>query len=108
MLESFILDIILYISYFLGFLGVIMISIGSIKIIILFFKLKDNFFVPMVQTYNKYLILGLDFFVGKDLIDILLIDTNDDFYKEIILIFTVVFIRLILTLMAERELKDIK
>jgi uncharacterized membrane protein len=107
-MENFILDIVLFISYFLGFLGVLMITLGSIKTIILFFKIKHNFFVVMIQTFNKYLILGLDFFVGKDLIDILLIDTKDDFYKEIILIFTVVFIRLILTLMAERELKDIK
>ncbi|HID92127.1 TPA: DUF1622 domain-containing protein, partial [Candidatus Peregrinibacteria bacterium] len=48
--------------------------------------------------------IGLDFFVGKDMIDTMLIHTGENFWEEVTIIIIVVIIRIVLTIMAEREL----
>lgn len=105
---EYIFPIINALSLVLGLFGVFIISIGSLKSAWTYIKIKENAFPYIRRTFNQHLIIGLDFFVGKDIIDTMLIDTGEKFLEEITILIIVVVIRIALTIMAERELTAIK
>lgn len=96
------------ISLILGLFGVFIISIGSAKSAWEYIKNNDNSFQKIRLIFSQHLIIGLDFFVGKDIIDTMLIHTGGNFWEEITILIIVVVIRVLLTLMAERELLALK
>ncbi len=103
---EYITPIISYISLLFGLFGVIIISIGSIQSAIEYIKNTTHSFQKIRLIFSQHLIIGLDFFVGKDIIDTMLIDAGEKFGEDITILIIVVVIRIALTLMAERELNS--
>jgi len=93
------------ISFLLGLFGVLIITIGSIKSAWEYIKNSNDSFQKIRLIFSHHLIIGLDFFVGKDIIDTMLIHTGQNFWEEVTIIIIVVIIRISLTIMAERELQ---
>jgi len=91
------------VSFILGIFGVFIIIIGSIKSAWEYIKNTNDSFQKIRLIFSQHLIIGLDFFVGKDIIDTL-IHTGENFWEEVTIIIIVVIIRIVLTIMAEREL----
>ncbi|HIQ57242.1 TPA: DUF1622 domain-containing protein [Candidatus Gracilibacteria bacterium] len=92
------------VSFILGIFGVFIIIIGSIKSAWEYIKNTNDSFQKIRLIFSQHLIIGLDFFVGKDIIDTMLIHTGENFWEEVTIIIIVVIIRIVLTIMAEREL----
>ena len=101
-------EIVGFLSLLLGLFGVIIIIIGSTKSSIEYIQYGNESFQKIRLLFSQHLIIGLDFFVGKDIIDTMLIYTGESFWKELSLMIVVVFIRIVLTVMADRELETIK
>ncbi len=97
-----------FLSLLLGLFGIIIILIGSGKSALEYIIHGNNSFQQIRLIFSQHLIIGLDFFVGKDIIDTMLINTGEKFWEEIAILIIVVIIRVILTVMAERELKTIR
>lgn len=93
------------ISLVLGIFGIMIITIGSGKSAWEYFLNGSAGFQEIRLIFSQHLIIGLDFFVGKDIIDTMLLDTGEQFWEEIATLIIVVVIRVLLTIMAERELK---
>jgi len=107
-LFEYIFPVVSIISLLLGLFGVFIISIGSAKSAWEYINNNNNSFQKIRLIFNQYLIIGLDFFIGKDIIDTMLINTGENFWEEITISIMVVVIRISLTIMAERELKSLK
>ena len=100
-------NIIHFLSLILGIFGAIIIVIGSSKSAIEYIKYGNNSFQKMRLLFSQHLIIGLDFFVGKDIIDTMLIHTGESFWEELSLMLVIVLIRIVLTVMADKELERI-
>lgn len=104
------LDYIGNISFFVGLIGILVIVIGALIGIYRYFHPKYQIH-EIRFVLGNHIILGLDFLVGKDIIDTLLLDgTNDPnkFWMDLAGLFTVVIIRIILTYFTEKELRGIE
>ncbi len=104
---EYIFPVISILSLLLGLFGAFIISVGSAKSAWEYIKNKKNSFQKIRLIFGQHLIIGLDFFVGKDIIDTMLINTGINFWEEITILIIVVVIRISLTIMAERELQSL-
>lgn len=97
-------------SFFIGLTGTTVIFIGSILGIYQY--LVPKYDIQSVRlTLGTHIILGLDFMVGKDIIDTMLLDGSDSeklFWMDLAGLFTVVIIRIVLTHFTSKELREIE
>ena len=105
---DYIFPIINYISLLLGIFVILIIIIGVGKSVIEYIKERNNAFQNIRLIFSQHLIMGLDFFVGKDIIYMVFLYTKEKYWEEIAILIIVVIIRVLLTIMAERELKELK
>ncbi|MCP4646196.1 MAG: DUF1622 domain-containing protein [bacterium] len=95
-----------YITFFLNFMGALIVIYGSIqaftKVLKIEFKSKKKFhpYENVKRTYVQKLILSLDFFVAADLLKLVVQPTID----EIILIALIVAIRTLLNYSLNKEI----
>jgi uncharacterized membrane protein len=95
--------------------------IGSIGISIIFFGTLKGLWTQIAsKRYNfenarfvlsRYLVLGLDFLVAKDIIDTILLDTNkagQEAWIDLVRLVVVVSIRIILNHFLEKEIRELK
>ena len=107
-LALYLFPVIECVSFLLGMLGILIICIGSAKSAWEYMKHGNASFQKIRLIFGQHLIIGLDFFVGKDIIDTMLIKTGIGFWEELAGLVVVVIIRIALTIMAEREIEDAK
>lgn len=97
-----------YLSFFIGGIGVMIIFVGALQSLYQYLFVSKKTIQHVRLTLGSHLILGLDFMVGKDIIDtMLLLNHGDDFWKELAALVIVVLIRIILTLTMEKELSSL-
>lgn len=94
----------------LGFIGVLVILFGALRAVFDLFLTKAMDINHVRRNLGSHTILGLDFLVGKDIIDTLLLgnETNETFYVNLISLFAVIVIRILLTFFMAKELKEIE
>ncbi len=102
-------EIISTISLAIGLIGVFIITLGSLEAFWQYiayhcFKSNKN---QILTTLGSHLILGLDFLVGKDVIDTMLLEAGEKFWYDLTGLVTVVVIRTILTYFLNRELEEV-
>ena len=108
-MEAFLFKIIGEISFLIGVVGILVIVLGSLRAFFQYiFSIQKNNFERIRLTLGSHLILGLDFLVGKDIIDTLLLDSNEVFFTDLAGLITVVTIRIVLTFFTEKELEKIE
>ncbi len=110
-MESNILEIIHYASFTIGIVGILIIIIGAIRGFYHYLlHLRADNFAQIRYEVGSHIILGLDFLVGKDIIDTMLIDANnpEKFWMDLAALLTVVTIRIILTYFIQKEIADLK
>ena len=110
LLESLLFSFVHEASAVLGFIGVLVILIGAMRAIFDLFVTKGMHINNVRRNLGSHTILGLDFLVGKDIIDTLLLgnESNDEFYVHLISLFAVITIRILLTYFMAKELKEIE
>lgn len=97
----------LVVSSILGWVGIASMIYGSIRavyLIVLQHFHKDNYVNEARLVLSQYLALGIEFFIGSDVIDTIV---KHDF-ESLGMLGAVVIIRIILSYSLGRELKDIE
>lgn len=97
----------LFAAAVIGYVGVIIIAYGAIKSAIHFIisTLRNNNHLPYIRIdLGKHLVLGLEFLVGKDIIESIIQPSWDDLGKLAV----VIALRTFTTLVLSWELKQIK
>ena len=104
-----ILTFISWLSLLIGLIGILIIAKGAIKAFICFLGSHTHEDFQSVRlTLGSHVILGLDFLVGKDIIDTLLLDTGVKFWEDLAGLVTVVSIRIILTHFMLKEIRELE
>ena len=107
-MEPYLLNIIEFLSLVIGLIGIAIIFTGGIKAFISYLKKPYGDFQSPRLELGSHTILGLDFLVGKDIIDTLLLDKGAEFWTDLAGLMVVVFIRIILTHFMIKEIREIK
>jgi len=97
------------ISFLIGLVGVLVITIGAA---FAFGEYLMHHFIKEAQnkifsTLSYHLVLGLDFLVGKDIIDTLLLSQQKNFWQNLAGLGTVVVIRITLTHFLQKDFQKI-
>lgn len=105
-MQEFAYEIIRHVSLTIGLIGMTIILIGSLRALGEYIRqCADKQHHDIRTTLGSHLVLGLDFLVGKDIIDtLLLLETNGVFWKSLAGLVTVVAVRIVLTHFLIREL----
>ncbi|NCP67067.1 DUF1622 domain-containing protein [bacterium] len=96
-------------SLFIGSIGIGIIVIGAVKGLYHYIVTRDEHNFQHVRlVLGSHIILGLDFMVGKDIIDTILLDNGAEFWRDLAGLITVVSIRIILTHFMLKEVEQAK
>ena len=95
-------------SFLIGMIGVLIIIIGTIRAVVSFLVEKESCFPRARQILGSHLVLGLDLFVGKDIIDIAFLIHDQLQWIDLASLVTIVAARIILTFFLLRELEEIR
>lgn len=107
-MKEFLLAIVEWVSFGIGLVGISVILLGALRGIWEYFAECATKRYPHIRaTLGSHLILGLDFLVGKDVIDTILLDHGSEFWMDLAGLFSVVTIRIVLTYFLTQELKEI-
>ena len=94
-------------SLFIGAIGISIIVVGSVKGLYYYVITRDEHNFQKVRlVLSSHIILGLDFMVGKDIIDTILLDSGPEFWRDLAGLITVVGIRIILTHFMLKEVEE--
>ncbi len=96
-------------SLTVGFAGVLIIFSGVLRALWVIYIEKDRGFPHARLILGSHLVLGLDFFVGQDIIDTVVLRPQGEVeYIDLALLITVVGVRIILNYFLLRELYEIR
>lgn len=107
-LMNIVLDVIGLLSFLIGVFGVFIIISGAGAAAMKYIKDKEVHFNQLRCILAEYLILGLDFLVCKDVIDTLLLDSGQEFWKDLVSLVAVVSVRIVLTYFTMKEIDTLK
>ena len=111
-MKEFIFAIVGDISLVIGLLGIVIISIGIVLGMANYlFTIQKKYRRHRMEIarfiMSKHLILGLDFFVAQDLINIFLVDGQQELI-DLGRLIVVVVLRIVLNHFLAKEIKDLK
>lgn len=96
-----------YLAGAFGFLGILVITMGVIKGVYLFvaqYFRRENYLMEIRIELGQHLALGLEFLVGKDIVDTIIDPSWEDLGK----LGAIIIIRTILSIFLARELKEVE
>lgn len=97
-----------FLSFLVGLAGIAIIFTGIVRALWEFLYQKKYCFPHARLILGSHLVLGLDFFVGKDIIDTVVLRPTTISYLDLATLITVVGVRIILNHFLIRELKEIE
>jgi uncharacterized membrane protein len=97
-----------FLSFLVGLAGIAIIFTGIVRALWEFLYQKKYCFPHARLILGSHLVLGLDFFVGKDIIDTVVLRPTTISYLDLATLITVVGVRIILNYFLIRELKEIE
>lgn len=108
-MQELILRLVENLSMLIGVVGIGVILVGALKGLYYYLVTKDEHNFQHVRlVLGSHIILGLDFMVGKDIIDTMLLDSGAEFWRDLAGLITVVVIRIVLTHFMLQEIRDLK
>ncbi len=97
----------IFLGEVIGYIGIAIMLVGLVKSLWLFFFRqligRENILSAIRIELGQHLALGLEFLVGKDIIESLVNPTWDDLGK----LAAIIVLRTILTIFLQRELKEV-
>ncbi len=108
MTKELILGLVADFSLFIGLIGIAVIIVGAMRGLYGYIFLHESNFHRVRLILGTHLVLGLDFLVGKDIIDTILLDTGEAFWEDLASLITVVIIRIVLTHFMLKEIHEIQ
>ena len=108
-MREFLLGIVDWFAFGIGIAGVCIIVTGAAKGFWEYIAKSEKHFPQIRITLGTNLVLGLDFLVGKDIIDTLLLGTDGhSIYEDLLSLVVIVGIRIILTHFLLKELDALR
>lgn len=105
-MENFLTILFGYVVLFAGFIGILVISIGVIKAIYLFFRNKSFWKIRIVLV--KHILLGLDFLIARDIIETVILKSNSALWIDLVALVLIITIRVIFSHFAEKEMDQLR
>lgn len=106
-MEEIIFAVVESLSLLIGAIGIAIIVIGCLKALYHYVVTREEHNFQHVRlVLGSHIILGLDFMVGKDIIDTVLLDSGEAFWQDLASLITVVTIRIILTHFMLKEVAE--
>ncbi len=105
MIKDYIEQILHIVSFVIGFVGILIILVGTVDSFLLYLKKKRNF-QKIRYVIGKHILMGLDFLVVKDIIETVFITGNDVKLMDIILLIVIVGVRMALTTHLSKGVKE--
>lgn len=110
-MESFldlVREIINIVSFGIGVAGVLVILSGTVQTFWLYcFQHNNVYFGKLRLVLNTHFILGLDLFIGKDIIDTFLADTEMVLWQDMLRLIVVILIRIVLSYFLNKEIESL-
>ncbi len=108
-MEELFFHVIEWIALWIGVIGILVILSGAIKGAWEYLTKPATHFPHIRLILSSHLVLGLEFLVGKDVIDTMLLGvTGKPFYEDLLSLITIVAIRIVLGHVLEKELKELR
>lgn len=109
-MNEIILECLFYLSFFIGIIGTIIIATGVARSVLsLCFRRQTEMCFPHARLLlSSHIVLGLDFFVAKDIIDMAFLVPEKTQWIHLLSLVTIVGVRILLTFFLLRELKDLE
>jgi uncharacterized membrane protein len=105
--SAFIIGVSIIIATLIGYIGVFIMAYGCLRALYEFLMGggRHDHKLPMIRVHlGKHLALGLEFLVGKDIIESIVHPTWDDLGK----LGAIIILRTVVTIFLSRELKEVK
>ena len=106
------LDTSVFVAHIVGFVGVIIMTYGGLRSAYMFFlcvtKRLDHLLPRIRIELAKYLTLGLEFLVGKDIIETIIEPSWEEFGKLAIIVVLRTVVTIFLTWELREALKEVK
>lgn len=108
-MQAFLNEIVAVVSPAIGFVGILIIAFGVFYSVWIYLSSKHGHSSCNARiALNQHLILGLDFLVGKDIMDTFLLHSGSAQWIDLATIMIVVTIRIVLSHFLEKEIKSLK
>ncbi len=108
-MEAVFFHVIELIGLGIGVIGILIILVGCLLGIWEYLTKPATHFPHIRLVLSSHLVLGLDFLVGKDVIDTMLLGvTNKPFYEDLLALITIVAIRIVLNHFLLKEMKELR
>lgn len=102
-------DIVEFVSPIIGFIGILIILLGAVQGTFKYvFTEKGKSAISARVILNHHLVLGLDFLVGKDIMDTFLLHQGTTEWIDLATLVTVVAVRIILSYFLEKEIDHLE
>ena len=102
-------SIVEFVSPIIGFIGILVILIGAVHALFKYiFTEKGKSSISARVVLNHHLVLGLDFLVGKDIMDTFLLHPGTTEWLDLATLVTVVAVRIILSYFLEKEIDHLE
>lgn len=104
-------NIVSHCSLIVGTIGLLVIAIGALRASLMYAKRifsRDNgLFADIRLVLGGHIILGLDFLVGQDIMNTILLNDRSHFWQNLAELVIVVCVRIVLTYFMSREMREL-
>ena len=95
-----------FIVYGIGLIGITVIVIGNLKGFWMF--LKGSSFWEIRLVLVKHILLGLDFLIGRDIIETVLLKTDKALWIDLAVLVLIIIIRVVFSYFTTKEMEQLK
>ncbi|HIP21618.1 MAG TPA: DUF1622 domain-containing protein [Candidatus Pacebacteria bacterium] len=99
-------EILDWVVFIIGFIGILVILIGTIKGFWMF--LRGSTFWEIRLVLVKHILLGLDFLIGRDIIETVLLKTDKALWIDLAILVLIIIIRVVFSYFTTREMEQLK
>ncbi len=104
-MQEMILSYLDYITFFIGLIGIIVITFGVLKGI--WFYMTRHSFWEIRVVLVKHILLGLDFLIGRDIIETVILKSSSALWIDLAVLVLIIAIRVVFTVFAEKEMNEL-
>ncbi len=99
-------EILNWIVYLIGFIGIIVILSGTLNGFWMFLTKKSFWQVRLVLV--KHILLGLDFLIGRDIIETVILKTDKALWIDLAILVLIIVVRVVFSYFTSIEMKQIE
>jgi len=104
-MQEMIFNILSYVAFFIGLIGILIISLGAIKGLYFFLARKTFWEVRVVLV--KHILLGLDFLIARDIIETVILKSDSALWADLASLVLIIIIRIVFSFFAEKEMNEL-